>query len=54
MVALREFLKAAESTPAIAPWFGLIFVISILCITRKSKVGKRSFANEQQFPQVLF
>lgn len=41
------FLKAAEGTPAIALWSGLIFVTSILHITRKSSVGKCSFANKE-------
>lgn len=51
MAAPRGFLKAAEGTPATALWSGLIFVTSILRITRKSSVGKCSFANKQLFPQ---
>lgn len=45
MAALRGFLKAAERTPAIALWSALIFVTSILRITRKSSVRKCSSAN---------
>lgn len=47
MTEMRGFLMAAEGSPAIALWSGLIFVTSILHITRKSSVGKRSFANKE-------